>query len=90
MARFFIDRPIFAWVLSIVIMLAGIGSIYQLSLEQYPDIAPTRVNIRANYTGASAQTIQDSVTQVIEQYIQGIDNLSYMSSTSNASGGANI
>ncbi|MES2580401.1 MAG: efflux RND transporter permease subunit [Pseudomonadota bacterium] len=90
MARFFIDRPIFAWVLSIVIMLAGAGSIYQLSLEQYPDIAPTRVNIRANYTGASAQTIQDSVTQVIEQYIQGIDNLSYMSSTSNASGGANI
>ncbi len=90
MARFFIDRPIFAWVLSIVIMLAGIGSIYQLSLEQYPNIAPTRVNIRANYTGASAQTIQDSVTQVIEQYIQGIDNLSYMSSTSNASGGANI
>lgn len=90
MARFFIDRPIFAWVISIVIMLAGIGSIYQLSLEQYPNIAPTRVNIRANYTGASAQTIQDSVTQVIEQYIQGIDNLSYMSSTSNASGGANI
>lgn len=90
MVRFFIDRPIFAWVLSIVIMLAGIGSIYQLSLEQYPDIAPTRVSIRANYTGASAQTIQDSVTQVIEQYIQGIDNLSYMSSTSNASGGANI
>ncbi|MES2499940.1 MAG: efflux RND transporter permease subunit [Pseudomonadota bacterium] len=90
MARFFIDRPIFAWVISIVIMLAGAGSIYQLSLEQYPDIAPTRVNIRANYTGASAQTIQDSVTQVIEQYIQGIDNLSYMSSTSNASGGANI
>lgn len=90
MARFFIDRPIFAWVISIVIMLAGAGSIYQLSLEQYPNIAPTRVNIRANYTGASAQTIQDSVTQVIEQYIQGIDNLSYMSSTSNASGGANI
>lgn len=90
MARFFIDRPIFAWVISIVIMLAGIGSIYQLSLEQYPNIAPTRVNIRANYTGASAQTIQDSVTQVIEQYIQGIDNLTYMSSTSNASGGANI
>ncbi|MES2501812.1 MAG: efflux RND transporter permease subunit, partial [Pseudomonadota bacterium] len=90
MARFFIDRPIFAWVISIVIMLAGLGSIYQLSLEQYPNIAPTRVNIRANYTGASAQTIQDSVTQVIEQYIQGIDNLTYMSSTSNASGGANI
>lgn len=90
MVRFFIDRPIFAWVISIVIMLAGAGSIYQLSLEQYPDIAPTRISIRANYTGASAKTIQDSVTQVIEQYIQGIDNLSYMSSTSNASGGTNI
>lgn len=90
MARFFIDRPIFAWVIAIVIMLAGAGSIMQLSLEQYPNIAPPRVNIKANYTGASAQTIQDSVTQVIEQYLQGIDNLSYMSSTSNASGGANI
>lgn len=90
MARFFIDRPIFAWVIAIVIMLAGAGAIHQLPLEQYPNIAPPRVNIKANYTGASAQTIQDSVTQVIEQYIQGIDNLSYMSSTSNASGGANI
>lgn len=90
MARYFIDRPIFAWVIAIVIMLAGAGSMLQLSLEQYPNIAPPRVNIKANYTGASAQTIQDSVTQVIEQYIQGIDNLSYMSSTSNASGGANI
>lgn len=90
MARFFIDRPIFAWVIAIVIMLAGAGSILQLSLEQYPNIAPPRISIKANYTGASAQTIQDSVTQVIEQYIQGIDNLSYMASTSNASGGANI
>jgi hydrophobe/amphiphile efflux-1 (HAE1) family protein len=90
MARFFIDRPIFAWVIAIVIMLAGVASILQLSLEQYPNIAPPRISIKANYTGASAQTIQDSVTQVIEQYIQGIDNLSYMSSTSNASGGANI
>jgi hydrophobe/amphiphile efflux-1 (HAE1) family protein len=90
MARFFIDRPIFAWVIAIVIMLAGAGSIHQLPLEQYPNIAPPRVSIKANYTGASAQTIQDSVTQVIEQYIQGVDNLSYMSSTSNASGGANI
>src|SRR5664279_2369234 len=90
MARFFIGRPIFAWVIAIVIMLAGAGSIHLLPLEQYPNIAPPRVSIKANYTGASAKTIQDSVTQVIEQYIQGVDRLSYMSSTSNASGGATI
>ncbi|HWU66094.1 MAG TPA: efflux RND transporter permease subunit, partial [Methylophilus sp.] len=73
MAYFFIQRPIFAWVIAIVIMLAGIGAIKWLPLEQYPDIAPPRVSINANYTGAAADTIENSVTQVIEQYMKGID-----------------
>ena len=90
MARFFIDRPIFAWVIAIVIMLAGGLSISQLPLEQYPDIAPTRITISATYTGASAETIEDSVTQVIEQQMKGIDNLLYLSSVSRASGSARI
>ena len=67
MAHFFIDRPIFAWVIAIVIMLGGALSISQLPLEQYPDIAPPSVRIIATYTGASAKTVEDSVTQVIEQ-----------------------
>jgi hydrophobe/amphiphile efflux-1 (HAE1) family protein len=90
MAVFFIQRPIFAWVIAIVIMLAGIGSIEWLPLEQYPDIAPPRVSINATYTGASADTIENSVTQVIEQYMKGIDNLTYMSASSTSSGTANI
>lgn len=90
MASFFIDRPIFAWVIAIVIMIAGAISISQLPLEQYPDIAPTRISINATYTGASAQTIEDSVTQVIEQRLKGLDNLMYMESTSNSSGTARI
>ena len=67
MSRIFIDRPIFAWVLAIIVMLAGIGAMRALPIEQYPDIAPTQVNIRVTYPGASAQTIEDSVTQVLEQ-----------------------
>ncbi|MGH8810551.1 MAG: efflux RND transporter permease subunit [Advenella sp.] len=90
MAQFFISRPIFAWVLSIVIMLAGLASIHTLPLEQYPDIAPPRVAITATYTGASAKTVEDSVTQVIEQQLKGLDNLLYMRSTSNAAGRARI
>jgi hydrophobe/amphiphile efflux-1 (HAE1) family protein len=90
MAGFFIDRPIFAWVIAIVVMLAGALSITQLPLEQYPDIAPTRISINATYPGASAQTIEDSVTQVIEQRLKGLDKLTYMSSTSNSSGSARI
>ncbi|MBB2775681.1 UNVERIFIED_ORG: HAE1 family hydrophobic/amphiphilic exporter-1 [Comamonas terrigena] len=88
MAQFFINRPIFAWVISIVIMLAGGLSIYTLPLEQYPDIAPPRVTIGAQYTGASAETVENSVTQIIEQQLKGIDNMLYMSSTSDASGRA--
>ncbi len=86
MAQFFINRPIFAWVIAIVIMLAGTLSIFTLPLEQYPDIAPPRVTITAQYTGASAETVENSVTQIIEQQLKGIDNMLYMSSTSDASG----
>ncbi|TWR96656.1 efflux RND transporter permease subunit [Pseudomonas saxonica] len=90
MARFFIDRPIFAWVIAIVIMLAGALSITQLPLEQYPDIAPPTVKIAATYTGASAKTVEDSVTQVIEQQMTGIDKLTYMSASSSSAGTASI
>ena len=90
MARFFIDRPIFAWVIAIVIMLGGALSISQLPLEQYPDIAPPTVKISATYTGASAKTVEDSVTQVIEQQMKGLDNLTYMSATSSSAGSASI
>ncbi|MBG6071165.1 multidrug efflux pump subunit AcrB [Polaromonas sp. CG_9.7] len=86
MAHFFINRPIFAWVLAIVIMLAGALSISTLPVEQYPDIAPPRVSINANYNGASAEAVENSVTQVIEQQLTGLDNLLYMESSSDASG----
>jgi HAE1 family hydrophobic/amphiphilic exporter-1/multidrug efflux pump len=90
MARYFIDRPILAWVLAILIMLAGSLAITMLPLEQYPDIAPPQVRISATYPGASAQTIEDSVVQVIEQKMKGLDNLTYMSSSSSSSGTASI
>jgi multidrug efflux pump subunit AcrB len=84
MARFFIDRPIFAWVIAIIIMLAGTLSIHQLPVEQYPNIAPASVVINATYPGASSRSVEESVTQVIEQSMTGLDHLVYMSSTSNA------
>ncbi|MET0359562.1 MAG: efflux RND transporter permease subunit, partial [Pararhizobium sp.] len=90
MSRFFIDRPIFAWVISICIMLAGLLAITTLSISQYPQIAPTTVRISANYPGADAQTVENSVTKVIEQGMTGIDNLDYMTSTSQATGAASI
>ncbi|MDQ5898255.1 MAG: multidrug efflux pump, partial [Pseudomonadota bacterium] len=90
MARFFIDRPIFAWVLAIVVMLAGLLAIERLPLEQYPDIAPPRVSINATYPGASAKTIEDSVTQVIEQKMKGLDGLLSMSSNSSSAGQATV
>lgn len=86
MSRFFIDRPIFAWVIAIVIMLAGVLAIKTLPIEQYPQIAPPSVSISGSYRGASAKTVEDSVTQVIEQNMNGIDNLLYMSSSSDSSG----
>ncbi len=90
MARFFIDRPIFAWVIAILIMLGGILSINTLPIEQYPQIAPPSVSISGSYTGASAKTVEDSVTQVIEQNMNGIDNLLYMSSNSDSAGNFQI
>ena len=86
MPRFFINRPIFAWVIAIMIMLAGLLSINTLPVSQYPPIAPPQITINASYPGASAQTVQDTVTQVVEQKLNGIDNLIYMSSTSDSSG----
>ena len=90
MSRIFIERPIFAWVLAIVVMLAGIGAIASLPIEQYPDIAPPQVNIRASYPGASAETIENSVTQIIEQQLTGIDGLLYFTSTSSSRGSVAI
>lgn len=86
MARFFIDRPVFAWVISILIMLAGLLSIFQLPISQYPEVAPPSINIRVEYPGAAAQTLENTVTQVIEQNMTGLDNMLYMSSTSDSSG----
>ena len=90
MARFFIDRPIFAWVIAIVIMLAGALSIDKLPVSQYPPIAPPAIVINASYPGASAKTREDSVTQIIEQKMTGIDNLLYMSSSSDSYGRASV
>ena len=90
MSRLFINRPIFAWVLAIIVMLGGVGALYLLPIEQYPDIAPAQVNIRATYPGASAETIENSVTQVLEQQLTGIDGLLYFSSQSSSRGQANI
>jgi multidrug efflux pump len=90
MSRFFIDRPIFAWVIAIVVMFAGVLSITTLSVSQYPQIAPTTVRITLNYPGADAQTVENSVTKVIEQGMTGIDNLDYMSSNSTSTGQASI
>lgn len=90
MANFFIDRPIFAWVIAIILMLAGAASIFTLPVAQYPTIAPPSVQISATYPGASAKTVEDTVTQVIEQQMSGIDHLLYLSSTSDDSGWATI
>src|SRR5690606_31233260 len=90
MARFFIDRPVFAWVIAIIIMLAGALSMLNLPVSMYPTVAPPSVEIRATYPGASAKVLEDSVTQVIEQNMTGLDGLMYFSSNSSASGFATI
>ena len=89
-SRFFIDRPIFAWVIAIVIMLSGALAIGFLPVAQYPDIAPPQINISANYPGASPETAENSVTQIIEQQLTGLDGLIFFSSTSDANGGISI
>ena len=90
MSRFFINRPIFAWVIAIMVMLGGLLAVKTLPVSQYPPIAPPQITINAMYPGASAQTVQDTVTQVIEQKMNGIDNLIYMSSTSDSAGAVAI
>ena len=90
MAKIFIDRPILAWVIAILIMLAGLLSIFQLPIAQYPNVALPSVTVNASYTGASAQVVQDTVVQVIEQSLTGIDNVKYINSNSDSSGNASI
>jgi multidrug efflux pump len=90
MSRFFIDRPIFAWVVALIIMLAGLLSITRLPIARYPNIAPPSVAISASYPGASAQTVEDSVTQIIEQNMTGLDGLIYIHSTSDNAGNVSI
>ncbi|KMK67777.1 efflux RND transporter permease subunit [Puniceibacterium sp. IMCC21224] len=90
MARFFIDRPIFAWVIAIFIMGIGILSVLTLPVAQYPQIAPPTVSVNASYPGASAETVANTVTQVIEQQMTGLDGLRYISSSSTSSGSASV
>jgi multidrug efflux pump len=90
MSKIFIDRPIFAWVIAIIIMLVGLVSANRLPIAQYPDVAPPQVNINATFPGASAETLQNSVTQILEQQLTGIDGLLYFSSNSNSSGSVSI
>ena len=90
MARFFIDRPVFAWVISILIMGVGVLAIRLLPVAQYPQIAPPSVTVAANYPGASAETVANTVTQVIEQQMTGLDGLRYFSSSSTSSGRAEV
>ena len=90
MPRFFINRPVFAWVIAIMVMLIGLLAIKTLPVSQYPPIAPPQITINAMYPGASAQTVQDTVTQIVEQKLNGIDNLIYMSSTSDSAGAVAI
>jgi hydrophobe/amphiphile efflux-1 (HAE1) family protein len=90
MARFFIDRPIFAWVISIIMMMTGALSILFLPISQYPAIAPPTISVAASYPGASAKTLEDTVTQVIEQRMNGLDHLRYMASSSDSAGNAQV
>ena len=90
LSKFFIQRPIFACVLAIIVMALGIFSVLNLPVERYPDIAPPRISVSTTYTGADAETVEESVTQVLEQQIKGIDNLLYFSSSSDSSGRARI
>ncbi|PXW65026.1 efflux RND transporter permease subunit [Chelatococcus asaccharovorans] len=90
MSRFFIDRPVFAWVIALLVMLGGVLALTSLPIAQYPQIAPPTVSVTASYPGADAQTVENSVTKVIEQGLTGIDNLDYMSATSTSTGQATI
>ncbi|MBQ4829477.1 efflux RND transporter permease subunit [Alteromonas sp. MMG017] len=89
-ARFFIDRPVFAWVISIIIMLTGLASIMSLPIAQYPSVAPPVISVSTTYTGADAQTVENSVTQILEQQLTGLDGLLYFSSSSTSDGSASV
>ena len=90
LSRFFLDRPVFAWVIAIIMMVAGGLAIYNLPISQYPPIAPPSIAIRAFYPGASAETVENSVTQIIEQKMTGFDKMLYMSASSDSSGSSRI
>ncbi len=90
LSKFFLDRPVFAWVIAIVIMLVGGLAIYRLPISQYPPIAPPSIYIQASYPGASAETVENSVTQIIEQKMTGLDQMIYLSATSDSAGGARL
>jgi len=90
LSKFFLDRPVFAWVIAIIIMAAGLLAIYNLPISQYPPIAPPSIAIDSSYPGASAETVENSVTQIIEQKMTGFDNLLYMSATSDSAGSSRI
>ena len=90
LSRFFLDRPVFAWVIAIAMMLGGCLAIYNLPIAQYPNIAPPSISIRASYPGATARTVEDSVIQVIEQNMTGLERMLYMSATSDSSGSAQL
>ncbi|HEY2658411.1 MAG TPA: efflux RND transporter permease subunit [Caulobacteraceae bacterium] len=90
MSRFFIDRPIFAWVIALVLILAGVLAIRTLSISQFPPLAPPQISVTAIYPGADAQTLENTTTQIIEQQMKGLDHLIYFSSTSDSSGTATV
>ncbi|OPY71624.1 MAG: Multidrug efflux pump subunit AcrB [Syntrophorhabdus sp. PtaU1.Bin050] len=90
LSKFFLERPVFAWVIAIIIMLVGALAIYNLPISQYPPIAPPSIYIQASYPGASAETVENSVTQIIEQKMTGLDKMIYLSSTSDSAGGARV
>src|SRR3546814_3909597 len=90
MSLYFIDRPIFAWVIAIVLMMAGAIAIRSLPISQFPEIAPPTVTISATYPGADAETLERTTTQIIEQQLKGIDNLRYFSASSSSAGNATI
>ena len=90
LSRFFLDRPVFAWVIAIVLMVAGGLAIYNLPISQYPPIAPPSIAITAFYPGASAETVENSVTQIIEQKMTGFDKMLYLSATSDSAGEARV
>jgi HAE1 family hydrophobic/amphiphilic exporter-1 len=90
LSKFFLERPVFAWVIAIIIMLAGALAIYSLPISQYPPIAPPSIYIQTFYPGASAETVENSVTQIIEQKMTGLDKMLYLSATSDSAGGSRI